>query len=117
MSTSKHIVTAHLDGGCFPRYSMECTSSPDHFCRASWDCDCEDISGYEVVDGKPVHTHYEDNGEEIPYPGKFSPDDCTVREWFINDGSEELSGEVTFEVEPKWEGDFYAFPVKTEAVR
>lgn len=115
MSTGKHIVTARLDSGSFPLYSMQCMSSPDHFCRALWDCDCEEISGYAVMDGAPVHNHYDDDGEEFPYPGKFNPGNCGICDWFVNDGSEELSGEVAFEVEPKWEGDFYAYPVKTEA--
>ena len=89
---------------------LECHASSDAPCRAVWDCDCESIYGFHVVDGAPHHFSTYDDVAAVRghHVGRFDPGHCTIRDWHEN-SEEDVTGTVRVAVDPSWEDDCYAF--------
>lgn len=101
-------------GGWTSSYRLICRAPGNAPCKAVWDCDCELIFDYMVDrEGKPTHL-LDPFDKHTWHVGHFDHSQCSIRDWFEGDGEEELQGTVTFDVEPRWEGDFFSFHVGGE---
>lgn len=97
--------------------TLECHAAPDAVCRAVWNCDCETIHDFHVVDGQPHHfstweSFWEDDQVRGHHVGKFDPDECHLRVWH-EESEESVTGTVRVTVEPEWHGDYYTFKAVT----
>lgn len=114
---SDHVITYDLQ---YPgNGEMDCHAAPDAPCHAVWDCDCESIHDFHVIDGQPHHYSTYDDGYSVRghHVGKFENGACTIREWHEN-SDEDVAGTVRVDVNPVWEGDFFAFhAVAAEVVK
>lgn len=108
--SQKHTVTARFDGdGCRPLLRLTCDSSPDALCRAEFECECEQYFDSKVVDGKPTHRPDWDSDET--HVGSFGTG-CNIATWFDVADGEELTGTVSFEIAPEWQGEFYTYAIE-----
>ena len=88
-----------------------CNCNTTSNCRWTSDCDCEEYSVHVAKDGSfAVHTHYNDEWEEIDYPMTVA-NQCQMAVWFYEDDKDGLkpprpgTHEITF----AWEFDYYLF--------
>lgn len=90
----------------YPTGAWECRAADDAPCRAVWDCECESITDYSVIDGVPCHRNAYD--DQAFHAGRFDADRCNLRDWF--EGQDEcVEGEVRVDVTEHFRGDFYEF--------
>lgn len=108
--SARHLVTMYANRDS--EFKMTCHSAPGASCRAVWDCGCEGWWRYEVVDGKPTHATAPVEGDAEIHTGRFDPAVCQICVWFNEgDGPSDMSGEVTFEVDPQWQGEFFTYVI------
>jgi hypothetical protein len=110
-----HVTIDYGRDGYAPSLSLTCSAPADSWCRAEWECACEEFSWSETTpDGRPVHTTYDpDADDDVEHVGSFGGE-CTLVDWFA--GSDEvMRGKVTVPAEPKWDGNGYEFVLGGEA--
>lgn len=91
---------------------LECSAAPNAPCRAVWDCECESIHDFHIVDGQPHHYNTYDGDDlwdtRFHHVGKFDDGACNLRDWHEN-SEEDVTGTVRVQIDPSWEGDCYVF--------
>ncbi len=106
---SDHSIVIDLQSPGFPRF--ECYAPDGSPCYAKWDCECENIWDYRVIDGLPAHdsTHEGEGhpGNEV-HVGRFDNTHCNLEEWHDNCG-EAVEGAVRVDVTPVYEVDYVTF--------
>ena len=92
---------------------FECNAPDNSPCKAQWDCECEYIPNYEVIDGKP--THYDtwdewaiNNGKASRCVGRFDNTQCNLGDWYDNQ-DEAVEGTVRIDVTPVHDVDYVTF--------
>lgn len=86
--------------------TWECRAPKTAVCHAIWDCECENITDYTVMGGKPYHRNAAD--PQMFHTGRFDPSTCTLRDWYENQ-DECVEGLVRVDVDPVNEWDYVIF--------
>ena len=108
--TTQHQARIEIKDG-YASIKINCPGG-DLQCRARFSCECESYHCYEVIDGRPTHTNYDD---EI-HIGEFGST-CNYADWIEHDEPEVMNGTVivTVPAEISWEGDYYTWYPKGDA--
>lgn len=85
---------------------FECNAADGSKCKVAWDCECEYIWKYQVVDSKPQHHDSDVNGEV--HVGRFENDQCNLTDWYDNQ-EEDVEGKIRVDVSPVNEIDYVTF--------
>ena len=109
---SDHSIIIDLRFPGFPGFpAFECNAPDGSPCKAKWDCECEAIWNYRVIDGMPAHDSTR-GGEEHPgnevHVGRFDNTDCNLEEWHDNQ-DEAVEGTVRVDVKPVHDIDYVTF--------
>ncbi|MCH8613442.1 hypothetical protein [Arsenicicoccus dermatophilus] len=120
-ATAHHI--AVIDLAAPDNWKIECHAPADACCHIVWDCDCEEWSGMEIIDGVPWHDAGggEPGGAWMPpewlpevdlsvqrHRGRFDPAECSLHYWAQEDEGN-LHGEVRVPVKAEYGGGYYTF--------
>lgn len=105
---SDHSITYDLQYST--RGTWKCEAPPEAFCHAVWDCGCEGIWNYQVVDGLPAHDSLpgDFDPDKETHVGHFDADQCSIQT-FHDEGEEDVEGTIIVDVDPEWQGEWYLF--------
>jgi len=108
---SEHTVTIEFEDGC-RSYTFTCNAGPKSLCHARYTCDCETWYDQSIRNGVPAHRP-DPFDEGLWHAGVFDADECSHKPWFDEADDAPLDGEVTFSVNPVWQGDYETFDIAT----
>lgn len=119
MSTSDHsIIFDRMGATSTARW--DCRAEDTAPCRVVYDCRCEEVPGFKIIDGVPTHAIYDDFGPDPNaildrHAGHFVPDHCVFADWF-EEQDECVRGEVIISVEPEWDHSAVTFTVAAASI-
>lgn len=120
MSTSDHsIIFDRMGATSTARW--DCRAEDTAPCRVVYDCQCESVPGFEIIDGVPTHAVYDDFGPDPNaiidrHAGRFIPDYCVFETWF-EEQDECVYGQMSVIVEPEWEHGAVSFAATAVSLR